>query len=53
MRLLNFRCKQIRLNKWMLKGVKYEHFYMDLSELDRVYDNNPNIMNEELIKKIN
>ena len=26
---------------------------MDLSELDCVYDNNPNIMNDELIKIIN
>ena len=37
----------------MLKGVKYEHFQMYLSKLDRVYDDNPNIMNDELIKKIN
>ena len=26
---------------------------MNLSELNCVYDNNPNIMNDELIKKIN
>ena len=51
MRLLNFLCRQIYLNKWMLKGVKYEHFQMDLSELDCVYDNNPNTMNDELLKK--
>ena len=52
MKLINFLCKQICLNKWMLKWVKYEHFQMDLSELDCVYDNNHNIMNDELIKKI-
>ena len=46
-------CKQICLKKWMLKGVKYEHFQMDLSELDCVYDNNLKIMNDELVKKIN
>ena len=39
--------------KWMLKGVTYENFQMDLSELDCILDNNPNIMNDELIKKIN
>ena len=32
---------------------KYEHFQIDLSELDCVYGNNPNIMNDQLIKKIN
>ena len=37
----------------MLKVVKYEHFQLDLSELDYVYDYNPNVMNDEIIKKIN
>ena len=37
----------------MLKDVKYEYFQMDLSELDCLYENNPNIMNYELKKKIN
>ena len=32
MRLSNFLCKQICLNKWMFKRVKYEHFQIDLSE---------------------
>ena len=45
-------CKQTCLNKWMLKGIKYVHFQMDLSKLDCVYDNSPNIMNDELVKKI-
>ena len=37
----------------MLKVVKYKHFQIDLSKLDCVYDNNPNIINDEMIKKIN
>ena len=37
----------------MLKGLKYEHFQMDLFELDCIYDNNPDIMYDELIKKVN
>ena len=36
----------------MLKGVKYDNFQMDLFETDCVCDNNPNTMNEKLIKKI-
>ena len=36
----------------MLIGVKSENFKMDLSELDCLYDNNPNIMNDDLMKKI-